>query len=164
MTHASLLGAIRDVGKVYATVINPPIGAHQTSAAKLVFFERSQAETLYYRIQTSNFKVMGQAVVDVRWNNIKSAPYPQPDHSRAIRITGPAHLMDFDFFEIFFKTRFTYELDRRSVVRCSSPGMIAHEWLFGSLRCQSASAKTAIERELQGIFLVHWARDPCAFP
>jgi hypothetical protein len=164
VTHAQLLGAIREIGKVYATVINPPTLTHHTSAAKLVFFERSQAERLMYRIQTGSFKVMGQSVVDVRWNTFKSAAYPQPDHSRSIRITGPAHLMDFDFFEIFFKSRFTYELDRRAAVRCSSPGMVAHEWHFGSLRCQAASAKTAIERELQTIFLVQWARDPCAFP
>ena len=163
VTYSIFLGAIRDTGSVYATVINPPSGPHRTSAAKLIFFERYQAERLFLLIQTGGFRVMGQSVVDVRWNKIKSAPYPHPDHSRAIRITGPAHLMDFDFFEIFFGARFTYELDLRGVVHCTSPGMVTHAWHFGSLRCQAASAKIAIERELKGIFTVHWARDPCAF-
>ena len=72
--------------------------------------------------------------------------------------------MDFDFFSMFFRSRFTYELDRAFEVSCYALGMRSHEWHFGSLRCQAASAKTAIERELHGIFEVKFVRDPCAFP
>lgn len=38
-TYAQLLGVVRDTGKVYATVINPPQGNFMTSAAKIVFFD-----------------------------------------------------------------------------------------------------------------------------
>jgi hypothetical protein len=106
---------------------------------------------------------MGQVIQRVAWNKIKSGPYPHQSHSRAIRITGPQELMDFDFFEDFFVHKFAYDLDRRGVVHCNRPGHVSHEWHFGSLRCQAASAKTAIERELKGIFEVEWSVDPCEF-
>lgn len=161
VTHKTLLGAIRGVGKIFASVISPPNGNHYTSAAKIVFFERSQAETLRMLILQGSFYVMGRQITDVRWNNIKSARFPRSEQSRAIRITGAENLMDFDFFELFFKCRFTYELDCRGRVPCGIPGKVSHEWRFGSLRCQAASAKTAIERELSDTYDVEWVRDPC---
>lgn len=164
VNHHHLLGAIRGVGKVHTTVINPPFGHYTTSAAKLVFFEREQAEKLVWLIQSRRFIVMGKKILKVRWNKIKSARHPHPENSRVIRITGPEQLMDFDFFEDFFKSHFTYELDCKGIVPCSNPGSVSHEWHFGSLRCQAASAKTAIERELKGIFTVEWATDPCEQP
>jgi hypothetical protein len=162
VTHTTILAAIRHVGKVYSTVINPPTGRHFCAAAKIVFFERCQAEKLFDLIYFGHFFVMGRQVLEVRWNKVKSSAYPHWHQSRAIRITGPAHLMDFQFFEVFFKARFTYDLDHTAVVPCSTPGMASHVWYFGSLRCQAASARLAIERELRGIFEVHWADDPCA--
>jgi hypothetical protein len=161
VSYTSLLRSIRQVGKVYATVINPPTGLHTTSAAKIIFFKRSEAEILFNMIASGRFRVMGRPVVDVRWNNIKTGSYPLIEQSRAIRITGPDRWMNFDFFEVFFKTRFTYELDQKLVVPCHTVGSAAHEWHFSSVRCQATSAKVAIEREYPGIFAVEWARDPC---
>jgi len=140
VTHKTLLGAIRGVGKIFAAVISPPNGIHYTSAAKIVFFERSQAETLRELILQGRFYVMGHQVTDVRWNNIKSARFPRSEQSRAIRITGAENL---------------------GIVPCEIPGRVSHEWRFGSLRCQAASAKTAIERELSDSYDVEWVRDPC---
>lgn len=161
VTYKELLSSIRGVGKIYAAVINPPTGAIITSAAKVVFFQRFQAERLFDAIEAGRFVVMGKVIKRVAWNKIKSGAYPHLGHSRAIRITGPQDLMDFDFFENFFLRKFAYDLDRRGVVFCNRPGLISHEWHFASLRCQAASAKTAIERELKGIFEVEWAVDPC---
>ena len=160
-THVELLGAIRNVGQIYACVINPPTEQYQTSAAKIVFFERYQAEAFMRFALGGQFSVLGQRIRHVRWNKIKSARYPNSSSSRSICITGPCHLMDFGFFEVFFLQRFTYELEGRREVPCATPGMTSHEWRFGSLRCQSASAKTAIQRELRDIFAVEWVRDPC---
>jgi hypothetical protein len=164
VTYTALLASIRGIGKVYATVINPPTDEIRTSAAKVVLFNRQGAERLFNIIANRQFVVMGKLVHRVLWNKIRSGPYPHLNHSRAIRITGPRELMDFDFFEDFFIRRFTYDLDRRGVVQCNRPGLVCHEWHFGSLRCQAASAKTAIERELKGIYEVEWADDPCVFP
>jgi hypothetical protein len=161
VTHTELLGSIQNIGQIYASVINPPIGQHQTAAAKIVFFERSQAESFMALVLNGRCLVMGRQIRHVRWNKIKSARYPYSENSRVIRVTGPRHLMDFGFFEIFFLQRFTYELEARQEIQHSAPGMVIHEWRFGSLRSQAASAKTAIERELKGIFAVEWARDPC---
>jgi len=161
--HHNLLGAIRGVGKIYATVINPPLGIHSTSAAKVVFFEREQAETLFLQIVSGNFIVMGQRLCrgNVRWNNIKSARYPHSDQSRSIRITGVKQWMNFEFFDHFFRQRFAFELDTVTEVACDMIGCASQDWHFGSLRCQAASAKLAIEREMTGIFLVSWIQDPC---
>jgi hypothetical protein len=161
VTYTALLEAIRNVGKVYSTVINPPTGRHSCAAAKIVFFERNQAEKLFELIYFGYFFVMGRQVLEVRWNKVKSGAYHHWHQSRAIRITGPAHLMDFQFFEAFFKARFTYDLDHTAVAPCLTSGMVSHLWFFGSLRCQASSARLAIERELHGIFEVHWADDPC---
>jgi hypothetical protein len=161
VTHTELLGSIKKIGQIYATVINPPTGSHHTSAAKIVFFERYQAERLMeFVLDNRTFRVMGKVIRNIRWNKIKSARYAHSDHSRAIRVKGPRELMHFGFFEHFFHTRFTYELESRQEVVCLDAEMAIHEWHFGSLRCQAASAKIAIERELQGVFSVEWAKDP----
>jgi hypothetical protein len=164
VTYPALLASIRGIGKIYATVINPPTTAIRTSAAKIVLFNRRDAGKLFNMIENRQFVVTGKTVHRVLWNKIRSGPYPHPNHSRAIRITGPPELMDFDFFDDFFIRRFTYDLEGRRVVKCLRPGLVSHEWHFGSLRCQAASAKTAIERELKGIYEVEWADDPCEFP
>jgi hypothetical protein len=162
VTHTDLLAAIRGIGKIYAAVINPPIDTIPTSAAKLVFFERSQAERLMQLAVAGEFIVSGKPIYRVRWNKIKSAPHYYLWESRAIRITGPSKYMNFDFFENFFQSKFTYELDGRGIVPCYALGMASHEWHFGSLRCQAAWAKKAIETELNQFFTVEWAQDPCA--
>jgi len=124
ITHTELLGAIRGVGKVYSTVINPPDDIHYTSAAKPVFFTRSQAETLMLRSRYGQFVVMGKHITSMRWNNINSAEYANPEHSRAIRITGPADLMDFGYLRTFSVKRSPSSLDSRGVVPSSTPGMV----------------------------------------
>jgi len=164
VTYDVLLGSIRGVGKVYATVINPPNDSIRTSAAKIIFFNRNQAEKLFNMIKDRQFVVLGKVVHKVVWNKIRTGPYPHSSHSRVIRITGPRELMDFEYFENFFVHRFQYDLDVRGVMECNRPGLVSHVWHFGSLRCQAASAKTAIERELKGIYEVEWADDPCESP
>jgi len=161
VTYAEFLGAIRDVGKVYICFINSPTTKHSTAAAKLVFFTRSQAEKMLKLMNNGDIFVMGQQITNARWNKIKKASYYNPEHSRAIRITGPVQLMDFGYFEMFFNLRFTYQLDCRLEVACEEPGKVTQEWRFASLRCQAAAAKMAIERELKNIYEVSWAPDPC---
>jgi hypothetical protein len=162
VTYTALLASIRRVGKVAATFINPPIEQYNTSAAKVVFFNRASAEKLFNRIMSGNFRVLGQPISLVRWNQIKVGEFYQPEHSRVIRITGPGEAMDKGFFELFFKTRFTYDLDQNCELPSTVPGTKVFEWHFSSLYCQAASAKTALEREFGGVFTVEWARDPCA--
>lgn len=161
VTHTTLLDAIRGIGKIYAVVINPPTARFGTAAAKIVFLNRPSAEAFMRLAADGFFRVMGTQVRNVRWNEIRSARHYVPEQSRAIRITAPASLMNFDFFEAYFPTRFTYELDCKGVVPCNIPGYVSHEWHFGSLRCQSAWAKKAIEQEFRGIYQVVWAQDPC---
>ncbi|RDW79694.1 hypothetical protein BP6252_04332 [Coleophoma cylindrospora] len=161
VTHHELLGAIKGVGKVFATVINPPTNGHPTAAAKIVFFTRASAERLAFLITNGRFIVMGKVVSNVRWNKIKSAPHPRPYESRSIRITGAAHLMDCEYLQDFFQRRFVYELDTFVEYSSHDGRQKSQEWHFGSLRCQAASAKLAIEREMKDILTVEWIPDPC---
>jgi hypothetical protein len=162
VTHNMLLRAIRNVGRIYACVINPAVGNHKTSAAKIVFFERYEAENMFNRIKNGIFVVGDKRICDVRWNKIKTGRFPYPEQSRVIRVTGPEEIMYFHFFDVFFGPKFTYELDWRGEVESSMPGMVTHEWRFGSLRSQAASAKKAIETEMSNSYWVEWAKDPCA--
>ncbi|KAG4440160.1 hypothetical protein IFR05_004369 [Cadophora sp. M221] len=162
LTYRELLLSIRNVGKIMATVIKPPLNHFTGCAAKIVFFERQSAEKLFQLITAGRIHVMGQPVPRVCWNSVLAGRYPNPEQSRAIRITGPKELMNFQWFELYFKMKFTYDLDRRGEVECALPGMVSHEWHFGSLRSQAKSAKRTIELEYPGIFSVEWARDPCS--
>lgn len=161
VNHTTLLAAIRDIGRIYAAVINPPTQDFVTAAAKLVFFSRAEAENMYRLVWSGKFVVNGKTVRQVRWNKIKSSQFRIEQRSRVIRITGPAHLMDLEFFTIFFKTRFAYELDQAFQVPSDTLGIAQQYWYFGSLRCQAESAKKAIDDELCGIFEAEYVCDPC---
>ncbi|KAG9245140.1 hypothetical protein BJ878DRAFT_419836 [Calycina marina] len=160
-SYSALLGAIRNAGKIYATNINAPTGEIATCAAKIVFFQRTAAETLMRQIKNGKLYVVGKRITSVRWNKVKSGEHPYREQSRAIRITGPADLMNFEYFEIFFSCRFVYVLTWKGQSYCEDPGMVSHEWHFASLRAQAKAANAAIEREFVGRFKVHWAPDPC---
>ncbi|PVH82622.1 hypothetical protein DL98DRAFT_618941 [Cadophora sp. DSE1049] len=148
VTYRELFSSVRNIGKIVAIVTNALIDEFSGCAAKIVFFERQPAENLFALISSGGFYVMGHLVRRVSWNRVKVGRYCRSEQSRAIRITGPKELMDFDFFELFFKMRFTYDLDRRGEVECNEPDMVCHEWHFGSVRAQAQSAMLAIKREL----------------
>ncbi|RYP46522.1 hypothetical protein DL769_011385 [Monosporascus sp. CRB-8-3] len=174
--HKMLLSAVRDCGKVYACVVNPPTdaagGPHMTAAAKLVFFDRAGAENLLRRAHEGRFRV-GGCVPRVRLNRIRSAAREPGPHSRVLHIEGPPELVNAARLHRFFAARFTFELeDVVAVYR--SPQRVRLEWRFGSYRCQAEAARQAIHREKERPDLtdaekalwdrvnVHFGVDPCA--
>lgn len=140
-----------------------PNGFFNTAAAKIVFFTHESALMLQTIIQNGQFSVAGTQLRpnNVRWNKIRSAPFQHIEQSRSIRISGRRKDMRFEFFDKFFRQRFAFQVDFVAEVPNPTIGCVSHDWHFGSLRCQAASAKIAIEKELSGIILVEWIRDPC---
>ncbi len=178
--HKMLLTAIRDCGKVYACVVNPPTdvagGSHMTAAAKVVFFDRAGADNLLRQAHRGQFKV-GEFVPRVRLNRIKSAAREPGPQCRVLHIEGPPGIVEADgggaFLRDFFGRKFTFELeDVRPVSR--NPTRVRQEWRFGSYRCQAEAARQSIHREKERLDLpeaqkalwdqvnVHFGVDPCA--
>ncbi|KAI1464916.1 uncharacterized protein F4812DRAFT_462239 [Daldinia caldariorum] len=180
-THQMLLGSIRNCGKVFATVINPPDEStgryrqrapHTTSASKLVFFDRSGVDNLLAKAQAGEFSVEGY-VPRVRMNRIRSAARDPGPHCRVIHIEGPSRLVNERFLHAFFTSKFNYELEA-VLTLSSNPWYTRQEWRFGSFRCQAESARQSINREKQRTDLadaeardwkevqVYFGVDPCA--
>ncbi|KAH9905918.1 hypothetical protein F4778DRAFT_779309 [Xylariomycetidae sp. FL2044] len=72
-TVGDLLGAIRGVGRVSACNIRAPDGRFHTSAAKLSFFTRQEAETMMVYSRQGHFMVNGY-VPRVGWNKHRMGP------------------------------------------------------------------------------------------
>ncbi|KAH8804739.1 hypothetical protein F5884DRAFT_423672 [Xylogone sp. PMI_703] len=164
VTYTCLLGAIRNVGKIYATVINPPVGKHPTAAAKIVLFSRADAERLKALADSGNFIVMGHVIRDIRWNKIKVPAHIYTEESRVVKITGEDRFMDVNILQELFRQRFTYDIDKIVEVPCLFPGCRSQEWHFGSLRCQALNAYLFITRELDSTYQIEYAPDPCQGP
>lgn len=163
-TYGMVFDIIKE-GKVHILRLQPPDNENRTTqAAKLVFFTHSSAEAFIKRARNPGIFVDAERLL-VCWNRRIYAPYNwnhvETEASRVIRITGPDHLMSFEWFEDYFKSKFEYDLEKRQEVFCGRAGYKTHSWAFASVRAQSESAKMAIEREMGGIFEVRYARDPC---
>ncbi|KAI1277329.1 hypothetical protein F5Y07DRAFT_398584 [Xylaria sp. FL0933] len=81
-TYQMLFDSMRNVGAVSHAIINPPVGVHGTSAAKVEFFDRASVDRLME--QTKNGHIRGHIRVGGRipyiiMNRIKVAA-----HSRAV--------------------------------------------------------------------------------
>ncbi|KAI0139415.1 hypothetical protein F4776DRAFT_616075 [Hypoxylon sp. NC0597] len=109
LTYPQLLGSIRRCGKVKATCINFANQYHPTSAAKVVFFTHDAAVRLMN--QASGLVIDGYRPL-IRWNRIRTAESDEKLGSRVIRITGPRQLVSLENLQIFFLSRFDYDLDR----------------------------------------------------
>ncbi|KAI0394492.1 hypothetical protein F5Y17DRAFT_427568 [Xylariaceae sp. FL0594] len=177
ITHATLLKSIRNCGKVYATVINPPGNTHLTSASKIVFFDAEGARNLMRQAYEGTFVVEGY-LPRVRHNRIKSEPKPPNPFSRVLHIEGPSVIVNQPCLEALFRGRDIMWQDEEVVVLFANKYLTRIEWRFGSYRCQAEFARDAIEvakkswdlkredevlqAELWRNVTVHFGIDPCA--
>ncbi|KAI0397696.1 hypothetical protein F5Y17DRAFT_454850 [Xylariaceae sp. FL0594] len=67
-----LLGRLKDTGKIFATVINQPVGLHPTCAAKVVFWDRSGVDLLLRKAARGEFVFPGNYSPTVELNRIKT--------------------------------------------------------------------------------------------
>ena len=117
LTTAGLLGAIRDVGRVYATHINGPEirRGHKTCAAKVVFFERKAAERFYDRYKETGFAVPGSRPEHrgrVVWNRIRSDEVDVGGRkSRVLLISGPPGLVNPDSLRDYLAGKIQFQVE-----------------------------------------------------
>lgn len=164
-TH-QLLGAIRDTGRVWATVVQPPMTASVTSAAKITFFTPDAAQTL---LQRANGPGKPGLVIDdqkalVRRDRNRVAEASEPvEHTRVISVAGPTDVVTEENLVEFFRRDFVFELDQ-VVPLVMGRALNVIEFHFGSYRCQAQWAWRNILNDQQfrerGV-RVQFERDPC---
>ncbi|KAK4161003.1 hypothetical protein QBC43DRAFT_244245 [Cladorrhinum sp. PSN259] len=157
LTTTSLLAGIRNMGRIYATHINPPEPekGHDLSAAKLVFFERADAERFYNLANgtQAGFTLPGFPYhrARVTWNRIRSAEVdPAGTKSRVLLISGPPEIVNEAHLRAYFDEKLIYQLDlivHHGMNQANTRALI--EFRFGSYRCQSEAARMALVREFR---------------
>ncbi|KAK0665769.1 hypothetical protein QBC41DRAFT_232147, partial [Cercophora samala] len=160
ITYSELLASITDCGRIFSSYINyPDFHAGQYfAAAKVVFFTRSGAHNL----MRAGLTIRGRPAV-ITPNRIRVAESQLPsDHTRVLRITGPAGLVNVPALaQILHDHQVMYGLDRiieRDTTGVWNPDI---EWRFASYRCQARLAKDIISRLLGNRVRVEYAPDPC---
>ncbi|KAK4224344.1 hypothetical protein QBC38DRAFT_371246 [Podospora fimiseda] len=159
LSTTSLLAGIKNMGRVYATHINPPEPekGHELSAAKLVFFERADAERFFHIANSAGgFALPGypQYRARVTWNRIRSAEVDKAGNkSRVLIISGPPEIVNEEFLLNYFDDKLIYQLEEiihRGTIDEGARGQRAMiEVRFGSYRCQSEAARMALIREFR---------------
>ncbi|KAF9767334.1 hypothetical protein IL306_000124 [Fusarium sp. DS 682] len=167
VTHHQLLSQIRNVGRIWCTVINEPdYDRHDTAAAKVVFFTPGPAQLLLSKSLTQGLNVCGYPV-RVTHNRVKYGEQPiMGAASRVLIITGKTTFVNPNSLTEFFKQRFVFEVDEITELivqgNAAKGGRSVVEYRFGSFRCQAQMGKMALEKDRpQGFEKVEFGEDPC---
>lgn len=157
-----LLKSIRNVGRIWCTYINyPDFNAHDTAAAKVVFFTPEAAQQLLSISWTRGLYIENQRV-RVSHNRIKYGSHAVAGRmSRVLIITGLAEFVNEASLLKFFKDRFIFQLDEVTQL-ITAGGRAVIEFKFGSYRCQSQMGKMSLEKDRPyGLKKVEFGDDPC---
>ncbi|KAK4126633.1 hypothetical protein N657DRAFT_567567 [Parathielavia appendiculata] len=160
LTPHELLSGIRNIGRVYATHINPPVPdrGHVFSAAKLVFFERAGAEAFYNAYSTTGYATPRHPHLRARvtWNRVRSAEVDKGGRrSRVLLISGPPAIVNQQYLCAYLNTKMVYHVDELIHRGVSDDGSrVLLEFRFGSFRCQAEAARMALMREFRDVGLV----------
>lgn len=162
-TCTTLLGAIRDMGRVFCTHITPPDAAlgHRTAAAKLVFFDRAAAQRFFAAHAGAPLVVEGFRA-RVERNRTRVAASTQPAFcTRVVVVSGPADEVCVDALLRFFSSKFVYQMDAIVVRDPDAAGRPARtvEFRFGSFRNQAQTAYFLLKGRPG--WRVAYGRDPC---
>ncbi|RGP61475.1 hypothetical protein FSPOR_10003 [Fusarium sporotrichioides] len=167
VTHNQLLAQIRNIGRIWCTVINEPdYDRHDTAAAKVVFFTPHPAQLLLSKSLTQGLEVSGYPV-RVTHNRVKYGEQPMVGAaSRVLIITGKSTFVNPESLTEFFKERFVFEIDEITPLIVQPErvkgGRSVVEYRFGSFRCQAQMGKMALEKDRpQGFEKVEFGEDPC---
>ncbi|KAI1417429.1 hypothetical protein F5Y13DRAFT_185506 [Hypoxylon sp. FL1857] len=139
-TPRQLLSSIRSAGKVFSCYVNPPGATNQTSAAKIVFWDREGTEKFINQYVWGTFRV-GDYKPKVAMNRILVAAQNKSTRSRVVRVVGPDAIVNQEYLEGYFKRHFFYELEEFSLIHHNTDTEIARvEFRFSSYRAQAAAA------------------------
>ncbi|KAI1073378.1 hypothetical protein F5B20DRAFT_574831 [Whalleya microplaca] len=176
-TISDLLGAIRDVGKVYQSNVRPPTKEYQTAAAKVVFWNREAVRKLMALSDEGKFTV-GSYVPDIRMNDHPVTEQEPSPRSRVVQVSGPKEIVQQEYLEEVFHKNFDYDLE--NVLTLYQHAQETRlEFRFSSYRCQASNAYKFILRasrmqEIEGVKFsdgeqthwrqvrAYWGVDPCA--
>ncbi|KJZ73321.1 hypothetical protein HIM_07325 [Hirsutella minnesotensis 3608] len=160
--YSELLGAIRNVGRIWCTYINLPDNIkHHTAAAKVVFFTPEGAQKLLSESWTKTIVIRGHRV-RASHNRIKYDKNAVVGKaSRVLLITGTDSFVNPENLREWFKERFVFQEDR-IIVLIKAGGRAVCEFRFGSYRCQAQMGKMALEKDRpEGLEKVEFGEDPC---
>jgi hypothetical protein len=160
VTYKELLGAVRNMGRVYSSHINQP-EPHKgiyTAAAKLVFFEADAAQRFLARCHGPNgpgLVLRGYRATVCHNRNKKSEDQTNP-FVDTLLVHPPALLQ-------YFAARFHFNLDVIVPV-VEGQAFSIFEWRFSSFSCQAEAAFMAMNRDRffgdAGV-TVAYGIDPC---
>jgi hypothetical protein len=68
VTHGQIMVGIRNYGRIYACVINPPQDDHETSAAKIEFFDLAGAQRFWAQLRGKTVIIRGKSVTNFAHN------------------------------------------------------------------------------------------------
>ncbi|ROT36741.1 hypothetical protein SODALDRAFT_401612 [Sodiomyces alkalinus F11] len=173
VTTHELLSEIRNIGRIFACVINAPQPqrGHCTAAAKVVFFDLWAAQR-FYATYTRSRLVVGGYRCRVNLNRIRSAEAEGPgNRTRVVVLKGDPAFVNEASLTAWFEERFKFEVDE-VITHVLNEHMGHVEYRFGSWRCQAETARVAIIRELGydsqnpkpecPVWEMKFGLDPCA--
>lgn len=163
VTHHELLTPIRNIGRIWCTVINAPdFLRHETAAAKVVFSNPKSASALLEQSNSRGLIIRNHHIRITR-NRVK---YPEKGmsgkESRVLIITGKSSFVNEASLTQFFRERFIYEIDEVITLIANAAGRSVVEYKFGSYRSQAQMGKMALEKDRpEGFEKVEFGEDPC---
>ncbi|KAI1752978.1 hypothetical protein F4782DRAFT_530091 [Xylaria castorea] len=186
-TYEMLFDSMRNVGAVSHAVINPPVGIHGTSAAKVEFFDRASVDRLMNQSNTGHIRGhirVGGRIPHITLNRVRVAshsnavPTDQGNSgrgSRVLQVIGNPEIISRDVLEAILANpqhRVIYGLERaRTIIR--PDGSHSIEFRFASYVVQAARARDVFvsqkqkrelserERALWESVTCIYAPDPC---
>lgn len=173
ITYKELLGAVRNMGRVWSTYINRPEPHKKiyTAAAKLVFFEAIAAQRFLTHCHGPGLVIRGHRATACHNRNKKSEqqtnPHADTQHSlppsRILVITGPPFFVHPPALLKYFTARFHFDIEAIVPV-VEGKSFSVYEWRFASYGSQAEAAFLALNRDT---FLgdvgvtVAYGLDPC---
>ncbi|KAK4211876.1 hypothetical protein QBC37DRAFT_375626 [Rhypophila decipiens] len=161
---AEILGAIKDIGRVFALHINRgEVGKKYTHAgAKLVFFTVADASRFYARHVMGPF-VVRDCLVRVRrnWTKVQEQQGLAKWMTRCLKVTGPANLVNKNNLLTNLGAKITFETED-IIVHQNRRRFGCVELRFAAHRGQAHLARKELLQEFaQAGVKVDYARDPC---
>ncbi|KAI1291387.1 hypothetical protein F5Y03DRAFT_400750 [Xylaria venustula] len=186
-TYEMLFDSMRNVGPVSHSVINPPVGNHGTSAAKVEFFDRASVDRLLTQCRNGHrrgYTRVGGRIPNITLNRIRIAahsnevPYDFGNGgrgSRVLQVIGDPRVVNEDNLQELLANpvhRVIYGLERaRTFTR--PDGLQCVEFRFASYAVQANRARNVFlaqkhmenlstgERALWEGVTCLFGRDPC---
>ncbi|KAI0486690.1 hypothetical protein F4859DRAFT_466554 [Xylaria cf. heliscus] len=187
-TYQMLFDSMRHVGPVSHAVINPPVGIHNTSAAKVEFFDRASVDRLLNQANNGHIRGhirVGGRIPHITLNRVRvaahsnAAPVEHGNYgqgSRVLQVIGDPQIVRQDTLEAVLANpqhRVIYGLERaQTIIR--PDGFNCVEFRFASYIVQAARARDVLmaqkqkrelseeERALWECIVCIFAPDPCA--